>query len=89
MRIQDLTQVKAWTRLRCCADASEVTPTDRIGLCTPPVGNALFVGCAVGKATIEEVMPSLLMCYIPMVIILFIITFFPDIAMLLPNLIMK
>jgi TRAP-type C4-dicarboxylate transport system permease large subunit len=60
-----------------------------IGLCTPPVGNALFVGCAVGKAKIEEVMPSLLICYIPMVIILFIITFFPEIAMLLPNLIMK
>ena len=28
-----------------------------IGLCTPPVGNALFVGCAVGKAKIEEVLP--------------------------------
>ena len=25
-----------------------------IGLCTPPVGNTLFVGCAVGKTTIEE-----------------------------------
>jgi TRAP-type C4-dicarboxylate transport system permease large subunit len=60
-----------------------------MGLCTPPVGNALFVGCAVGKAKIEEVMPSLIICYIPMVIILFIITFFPEIAMLLPNWIMK
>jgi len=60
-----------------------------IGLCTPPVGNAMFVGCAVGKAKIEEVMPSLIICYIPMVVILFIITFFPDIAMVLPNLIMK
>jgi hypothetical protein len=47
---------------------------------TPPVGNALFVGCAVGKATIEEVMPSLIICYIPMVVILFIITFFPQIG---------
>lgn len=60
-----------------------------IGLCTPPVGNALFVGCAVGKAKIEQVMRSLMVCYIPMVIILFIITFFPKIAMFLPNLIMK
>ena len=60
-----------------------------IGLCTPPVGNALFVGCAVGKAKIEEVIPSLMLCYIPMVVILFIITFFPEIAMLLPNWIMK
>jgi tripartite ATP-independent transporter DctM subunit len=59
-----------------------------IGLCTPPVGNALFVGCAVGKSKIEKVMPSLIICYIPMIIILFVITFFPDIAMFLPNLIM-
>jgi len=27
-----------------------------IGLCHPPVGSILFVGCAVGKVTIEEVM---------------------------------
>ena len=27
-----------------------------IGLCHPPVGAILFVGCAVGKVTIEEVM---------------------------------
>jgi len=60
-----------------------------IGLCTPPVGNALFVGCAVGKAKIEEVLPSLLVCYIPMIVILFVITFFPEIAMLLPNWWMK
>ncbi|MGQ9778708.1 MAG: TRAP transporter large permease [Bacillota bacterium] len=60
-----------------------------IGLCTPPVGNALFVGCAVGKAKIEEVMRPLMFCYIPMVVILFLIAFFPNIAMYLPNLIMK
>ena len=60
-----------------------------IGLCTPPVGNALFVGCVVGKAKIEEVMRPLMFCYIPMVVILFLITFFPNIAMYLPNLIMK
>ncbi len=60
-----------------------------MGLCTPPVGNALFVGCAVGKAKMEEVFRSLLICYIPMLIILFLITFVPEIAMWLPNLLMK
>ena len=60
-----------------------------IGLCTPPVGNALFVGCAVGKAKMEEVFRSLMICYIPMLIILFLITFVPEIAMWLPNLLMK
>lgn len=60
-----------------------------IGLCTPPVGNALFVGCAVGKTKIEEVMDSLIVCYLPMIIILFLITFLPGITMFLPNLFMK
>ncbi|NLY74643.1 MAG: TRAP transporter large permease [Firmicutes bacterium] len=60
-----------------------------IGLCTPPVGSALFVGCAVGKAKLEEVFKSLMVCYIPMLVILFLVTFIPDIAMWLPNLLMK
>jgi tripartite ATP-independent transporter DctM subunit len=60
-----------------------------IGLCTPPVGNALFTGCAVGKAKIEEVVKPLMLCYIPMVVILFVITFFPDIAMFLPKMFFK
>lgn len=60
-----------------------------IGLCTPPVGSALFVGCAVGKAKLEEVFKSLMVCFIPMLVILFLVTFIPDIAMWLPNLLMK
>lgn len=60
-----------------------------IGLCTPPVGNALFVGCAVGKAKMEEVFKPLMVCYIPMVVILFLITFVPEISMWLPNILMK
>ena len=31
-----------------------------IGLCTPPVGTCLFVGCGVGKTTIARVTPALL-----------------------------
>jgi len=60
-----------------------------IGLCTPPVGSALFVGCAVGKAKIEEIFRSLMVCFIPMLFILFVITFFPEIAMWSPNTFMK
>src|SRR5437763_10730808 len=30
-----------------------------IGLCHPPVGSILFVGCAVGKVSIEEVMKKI------------------------------
>ncbi len=60
-----------------------------IGLCTPPVGNAMFVGCAVGKISIEKLFKMLMYCYIPMIIVLFLVTFFPDLVLWLPNLVMK
>ena len=34
-----------------------------IGLCTPPVGNALFIGCAVGKRRLEDVVKQMLPLY--------------------------
>lgn len=60
-----------------------------VGLCTPPVGSALFVGCAVGKISIEKVTKALLPFYAVMVVVLLLITYIPDIAMFLPNLVMK
>lgn len=59
-----------------------------IGLCTPPVGGALFVGCAVGKVSIEKVTKALLPFYAVMVIVLLMITFIPQIVMFVPNLLM-
>ena len=59
-----------------------------IGLCTPPVGSALFVGCAVGKVSIEKVTKALVPYYLSMVIVLFVVTYIPQITMFLPNLIM-
>jgi tripartite ATP-independent transporter DctM subunit len=59
-----------------------------IGLCTPPVGSALFVGCAIGKVSIEKVTKALLPFYAVMVTVLMLITFIPEITMLIPNLIM-
>ena len=56
-----------------------------IGLCTPPVGSALFVGCAVGRTTIEETAKAMLPFYVTMLIILFLVTFIPDIVMFVPN----
>ena len=47
-----------------------------VGLCTPPVGNALFVGCSVGKTTIEKVTKALLPLYATMVVGLVLVTFF-------------
>lgn len=59
-----------------------------IGLCTPPVGSALFVGCAVGKISIEKVTKALLPYYFSMVAVLMLVTFIPEITMFLPNLLM-
>ncbi|PKM67384.1 MAG: hypothetical protein CVU95_06645 [Firmicutes bacterium HGW-Firmicutes-2] len=57
-----------------------------IGLCTPPVGSALFVGCAIGKVSIEKMTKSLLPFYAVMVAVLILITFVPSIVMFIPNL---
>lgn len=60
-----------------------------IGLCTPPVGSALFVGCAVGKSSIERVTKELLPMYGVMITCLLLVTFVPALSTWLPNLIMK
>ena len=59
-----------------------------IGLTTPPVGSALFVGCAIGKIRIENVIKTMLPMYLVMVTVLMLITFIPAITMFVPNLLM-
>lgn len=59
-----------------------------IGLCTPPVGAALFVGCSIGKLKIEQVTRAALPLYLVMVLVLLLITFVPVIVTGIPNLIM-
>jgi tripartite ATP-independent transporter DctM subunit len=55
-----------------------------LGLCTPPVGSALFVGCAVGRTTIEETTKKLLPLFGVMVFALILVTFVPAISMWFP-----
>ena len=59
-----------------------------IGLCTPPVGSALFVGCAVGKISIEEATRAMIPFYLAMIVTLLFITFVPQIVMFVPDLLM-
>lgn len=59
-----------------------------IGLCTPPVGSALFVGSAIGKISIEKATKAMIPFYIAMIVVLFLVTYIPQITMFLPNLIM-
>ena len=57
-----------------------------IGLCHPPVGAILFVGCAVGKVTIEQVMRRIWPFYGVMFAVLMLVTYFPTISLWLPRL---
>ncbi len=59
-----------------------------IGLATPPVGSALFVGCAVGRTSIENATKAMLPFYAVMIVVLMLITFIPTVVMFIPNLIM-
>lgn len=59
-----------------------------IGLLTPPVGPTLAVGCAIGKVSMEAVSKSILVFYIPMIIVLLIITYFPALTLWLPTLLL-
>ena len=57
-----------------------------IGLMTPPVGNALFVGCSLTGKKIEEVVPKMIPIFIVLLIILFLVTYIPSVCLFLPKL---
>lgn len=59
-----------------------------IGICTPPVGSALFVGCAVAKIRIQDVLRPLVPYYLAFIVLLLLVTFVPDISLLLPKLVL-
>ncbi|MFW5753299.1 MAG: TRAP transporter large permease subunit, partial [Marinilabiliaceae bacterium] len=56
-----------------------------VGLCTPPVGSVLFVGCSVSNLKIQNVVKPLIPFYIAMVVVLLMVTFIPELSMWLPN----
>ena len=56
-----------------------------IGLCHPPVGAILFVGCAVGRVTIEEVVREIWPFYAVMFLVLMLVTYIPAISLWLPR----
>jgi tripartite ATP-independent transporter DctM subunit len=58
-----------------------------IGLCHPPVGAILFVGCAVGKVTIEQVMRKIWPFYAVMFAVLMLVTYVPELSLWLPRLV--
>lgn len=56
-----------------------------IGLCTPPVGSVLFVGCSVAKLPITDVIKPLIPMFLAMFITLILVTYLPEISLLVPK----
>jgi tripartite ATP-independent transporter DctM subunit len=52
-----------------------------IGLCHPPVGAIIFVGCAVGRVTIEQVVREIWPFYAVMFFVLMLVTYIPSISL--------
>ena len=57
-----------------------------IGLCTPPVGAVLFVGCAIGKISVWQAMRSIWPFYGAAVFVLGLVTYVPAVSLWLPSL---
>ena len=57
-----------------------------IGLLTPPVGAVLFIGSAVAKRPMEKVVKATLPFYLCMIVALLLISFIPDISLVIPKL---
>jgi tripartite ATP-independent transporter DctM subunit len=56
-----------------------------IGLCTPPVGTCLFLGCSVGKTTIARLAQAMIPFYVAMLIALAAITYVSWFSLALPR----
>lgn len=56
-----------------------------IGLCSPPVGSVLFVGCSVGNTTIDKIIKPMLPLYAVMFLALMLVTYIPAISEFLPR----
>ena len=57
-----------------------------IGLCTPPVGAVLFVGCAVGKVQIWDVVRTIWPFYFAALFTLMLVTYIPALSLWMPSL---
>jgi len=60
-----------------------------IGLLTPPVGPTMVVGCAIGRVSMEAVSRSILIFYVPMLIVLVLVTYIPALSLWLPSVVLK
>jgi tripartite ATP-independent transporter DctM subunit len=59
-----------------------------IGIATPPVGLGLYIMARVANIRFEEIVKAVLPFLIPLIIVLILITYIPQITLFLPNLLM-
>ena len=59
-----------------------------VGLLTPPFGMVLFVLCKVGDIPLERMVKAVLPFLPPLLIVILLLSFFPQIITFLPNLLM-
>jgi len=59
------------------------------GLCTPPVGTCLFVGCSIGKIKIEETVKTIWPFYLAMFVALMFVTYVPAVSLWVPQMLFK
>ncbi len=57
-----------------------------IGLCTPPVGTVLFAGAGISRVPVTDVVRPLLPLYAAMLLGLLLVTFIPEITLVVPRL---
>lgn len=57
-----------------------------IGLCTPPVGSALFVGCSVSGVRLQDLLKPMLPFFLALLVTLFAVTYMPSLSLFLPGL---
>lgn len=57
-----------------------------VGLCTPPVGSVLFVGCGIAEVSITRVLRPLLPLFVAMIVVLLLVTYVPALSLWLPGL---
>lgn len=56
-----------------------------VGLCTPPVGSVLFVGCSVADLPITKVIKPLIPMFIAMIVALLLVTYIPQLSLFVPQ----
>ena len=58
-----------------------------IGLSTPPVGISLFICAKIAEVPLEEMYKEIVPFLVPLLLVLALVSFFPDIVLLVPRLV--